>query len=186
MTFNEELTIATVGSLIGSVVGALVGALAAWFFSKRLFENESKAKEDGERRARALDRRLTETKLVEAWVRAIGADFRSIQMVISWLDLATSKVALPLPRDDWPYARQTTALGSPLLIGPLRGPCAVAERALWDLHDAVDKIVDEHREDSAPVNLEKIHPLREECMDTWHALFDALEVELNKLTLGDA
>jgi hypothetical protein len=133
MTFYEELTVATVGSLLGSIVGALVGALAAWFFSRRLFEDEARAEELSERTGRRIARRLVETEIAEAWERKMTGDFealRSIQKVLTQVTVEGSVYT-------WSFERHASPGQAPVLIGPLRDPARATSDALSKVYLAV-------------------------------------------------
>jgi len=179
-SFYEELIVATVGSLIGSVVGAVAGAWLAWRFSRRLFEDEAKARDKSEREARAFDRRREETNLVEAWEKLLMKDFQALSSVRFELERANQRSS-SLDIDAWPIRRYAPPTGVPVIVGPLKTAMGAASAVLWALHDTLGRNVQDHRQ-GRPTDPAETTLLIAEVLAVRGELDKALRAELTALS----
>jgi hypothetical protein len=175
LSFVEELMVATGGSLFG----ALGGAIAAWYFSKRLFSDEAKAREKSEREARKFERRVAEAKLVEAWAKSLLGDLQAFIGVLHKI-AQVIKDGHGLDPYSWPINRQAPPLAVPVVMGTLKTPMGATSSVLWRLQDELADQVRLHRQGQAP-DLTEATLLIAEAQESWPLLQDALRKELAAL-----
>jgi hypothetical protein len=181
--FYQDLIIATVGSLIGSVIGAIAGAWLAWHFSRRLFQDEAKARDKSERAARQFERRLAEANVVEDWLKALMQDFPSLLATHSQLEKAI-RDGVGLDPEDWPIHLQASPTMAPVIIGPLKKPFGEMSLSLWHLHDIIGRNVWAHRGGKA-IALHEVTPASKKVLERREILEDSIRAELTWLYGGD-